>query len=75
MTEISFRRIAEDEARVVADGETVGSLYRHRDILNAGKMLFIVHLTDDVRGWVRVYERSRIREVVASMVESHPLWV
>ena len=73
MTEIAFKRIAEDEARIIADGETVGDLYRHRDILNPGAVLFIVHLEDDTRGWVRIHERARIREAVEERLRSHPL--
>ena len=34
MPDIAFRRIAEDEARILADGEHVGDLYRRPDILN-----------------------------------------
>ena len=74
MTEISFQRIAEDEVRVFADGEAVGDLYRHPDILNPGKVLFIAHLDEDWRGPVKIHDRSRICEVVTSTVESHPLW-
>ena len=74
MTEITFTRTGEDEARIMADGEHVGELYRHPDILKPGKVLFIAQLDEDWRGPVRIHDRSRIREAVTSMVDSHPLW-
>ena len=74
MTEITFKRIAEDEARIIAGGEKVGDLYRHRDILKADSVLFIAHLDEDWRGPVTILDRSRIREVVTRMVDTHPLW-
>ena len=74
MTEISFRRIAEDEVRIIADGQHVGDIHAHDDILNPGKVLFIAHLDEDWRGPVAIHDRARICEVVTSMVESHPLW-
>ena len=73
MTEITFKRIAEDEARILADGECVGELYRHSDILVPGAVVYIVHLSQDRRGPVRIHDRSRIRETVEQMVDTHPL--
>ena len=73
MTEITFRRTAEDEARILADGEHVGDLYRHTDPLDGGAV-YIAHLDEDPRGFRRIRDRARVRGVVASMVDSHPLW-
>ena len=42
MTEIAFQSVGEDEARVLPDGEVVGDLYRHPDILSAGDV-YILH--------------------------------
>ena len=34
---------------------------------------FVVHLSEDPRGWVRVHDRSRIREVAQHRLDTHPL--
>ena len=73
MTEITFSKTVEDEARILADGEHVGDLYRHTDPLDGGAV-YIAHLDEDPRGFRRIRDRARVRQVVASMVDSHPLW-
>ena len=70
---IAFRRIDEHEALIVADGETVGGLYRQTDILGGGTV-YVVHLDEDPRGFRRIFERARIHDAVAEMLETHPLW-
>ena len=35
---------------------------------------YVVHLSEDPRGFVRVHERSRIREVAEQRLLSHPLF-
>ena len=72
MSPVTFKRIAPDEARILAGGEHVGDLYRQPDILNAGAVFYVVHLTEDPRGFVRVHDRSHIREVVAERIRTHP---
>ena len=74
MTEIVFTRVAGDEARILADGEWVGDLYRRPDILNDGSPCYVIHLIEDPRGPTRVHDRSRVREVAETMVASHPYW-
>ena len=74
MCHVTFQRVADDEARILADGEHVGDLYRQRDILNPGSPVYVVHLCEDPRGFVRVHERSRIREVAEQRLLSHPLF-
>ena len=74
MTDITFRRVAEHEARILADGECVGDLYRHPDILNEGRVVYVAHLDEDPRGFRRIRDRARVRETVRQMVETHPLW-
>ena len=73
MTGISFRRVAEDEARIYRDGETVGDLVRHTDIVTGGTV-YIAHLDEDPRGFCRIHDRARIREMVEERVRTHPLW-
>ena len=72
MCHVTFKRVADDEARILADGEHVGDLYRHPDILSPGNVIFVVHLDEDPRGFVRVHERHRIREVAAERIRTHP---
>ena len=73
-SQITFRRTSADEARIHdADGDHVGDLFRHPDILHPGSSYFVIHLDEDPRGPVRVHERSRIREVTLGLLASHPL--
>lgn len=74
MSDITFRRVAPDEARILADGEHVGDLYRQDDILKPGAVFYVVHLSEDPRGPIRVHERALIREVAENRVRTHPLW-
>ena len=71
---INFKRISDDEARVYQDGDYVGDVFRQPDILEAGRHLFVIHLAEDPRGWVRVHSRDRIRAVAEERLRSHPLW-
>ena len=71
MTDIAFRWTGEDEARIFADGEYVGDLYRHTDPID-GAAVYIAHLDEDPRGFRRIRDRTRVREAVAAMVDSHP---
>ena len=73
MTDITFRLISTDEADVLADGEYVGGLYRQDDILHPGAVFYVLHLSEDPRGPVRVHERHRVREVACHLVETHPM--
>ena len=72
-TQITFRRVSADEARIYLDGEYVGDVYRQDDILKPGAVFYVVHLDEDSRGPVRVHERTRIREVTENRVRTHPL--
>ena len=71
---VTFTRVGNDEARIHdADGDYVGDLFRHPDILEPGECYFVIHLSEDPRGPVRVHERSRVREVTQELLASHPL--
>ena len=74
MSAIAFRRIAPDESRIYQDGDHVGDVCAFDDPLRAGARCFVVHLDEDPRGPVRVHDRSRVREVTAQRILSHPLW-
>ena len=72
---VTFTRVGDNEARIHdADGDHVGDLFRQPDILHQGEYFYVVHLSEDPRGPVRVHERSRIREVAEERIRSHPLW-
>ena len=72
MFHVTFQRVADDEARILADGEYVGDLYRQRDILAPDAVLYIVHLEDDPRGWCRMHQRHHVREVAIERNRTHP---
>ena len=72
MCQVTFKRVREDEARVNADNEHVGEVYRQPDVLREGALLYIVHLSEDPRGFVRMRDRARIRQVVEERLLSHP---
>ena len=69
---ITFKRIAPHESRIYEDGDCIGEVYRQRDILNPGQHHYIAWLTEDPRGSFRIHDRSRIREIVAERVLTHP---
>ena len=73
MSHVTFKRITPDESRIFdADGDHVGDVYAQADILNPGARVYVVHLSEDPRGFVRVHDRSRIRQVVEERLRSHP---
>ena len=73
MSRIAFNRDTPEESVIRdADGDRVGEVHRQPDILNPGKHYFIVHLYDHPRGYVRVFDRSRIRDVAQERLDSHP---
>ncbi len=72
-SDIGFRRVGENEARVYQDGDYVGDVSRHDDILVDGAVFYVVHLSEDPRGPVRVHERHRVREVARHLLDTHPL--
>ena len=74
MSHVTFvKRISSDESRVYdADGEYVGDVYSHDDILNPGQRVYLVLLEDDPRGWATVRDRARIPEVATERLLSHP---
>ena len=74
MSDVTFRRIDRHEWRVYQDRDIVGDVLRMPDILDPGRSLFVVHLSEDFRGPVRVRDAARVREVTQRLVASHPLW-
>ena len=74
MSRITFKRITPHESRIYDDGDCIGEVYRQPDSLNAGAHYYVVHLSEDDRGPVRVHDRSRVRETVQRLVDTHALW-
>ena len=71
---VTFTRVDDNEARIHdSDGDYVGDLFRHPDILYPGEYFYVLHLSEDPRGPVRVHERSRIREEAQHRLDTHPL--
>ena len=73
MSEITFKRVNATESRIYdADGDHVGDVYAHDDILRPGRRIYLVHLDEDPRGWAAVHDRARIREVAEQRLSTHP---
>ena len=73
MSHVTFKRVRSDESRICdADGEYVGDVYAHNDILHLGRRVYLVLLEDDPRGWATVRDRARIRQVAEERLLSHP---
>ncbi len=74
MDSITFKRLTPHESRIYADGDHVGDVYRQDDILAPGQAFYVVHLFEDPRGPRRVHDRTRIRHLAQSLLDSHPLF-
>ena len=74
MSRVTFKQIASDQANIYdEDGDLVGEVFRHPDILNPGKAIFTAQYFDDPRGPLLVRDRSRVRDEAAWRYETHPL--
>ena len=73
-TDLTFRRITPEESRIYQDGAVVGEVYRQEDVLNADSHFYVIHLSEDHRGPVKVRDRARIRAEAQRLVDTHPLW-
>ena len=73
MSRISFKRVTPEESVIYdADGDRVGEMFRQPDILHPGCHYYLIWLDDDPRGYVRVFDRARIRDVAQARLDSHP---
>ena len=59
MSTMTFKRVTPHVSRIYQDGDCVGDVYRHDDILNPGSHYYVVHLFEDWRGPKRVSDRRR----------------
>ncbi len=71
-TDLTFRLAAPDEVLVYRDGEHIGDIFRHEDILEPGQYHYLIWLAEDYRGWKRVTDRGKLRETLERWVETHP---
>ena len=75
MGSITFKRAAQDEWRIYDDdGDCVGDVFLQPDILNPGAHYYLVWLDEDPRGFVRVHDRSRVREIAQRRLDTHLLY-
>ena len=72
MSHVTFQRVRSDESRIYADGEHVGDVYAHDDILDPTRRVYLIVLDEDPRGWTKVRDRARIREVAEARLLTHP---
>ena len=73
-TGLTFKLAALDEVRIYRDGQHIGDIFKHEDILDPGQHHYLIWLAEDGRGWKRVTERSKLRETTERWVETHPLY-
>ena len=72
MTEITFERSGNAEARIYCDDQWIGGLFHRPDLLKPGSHYYVVHLFDDPRGPLHVHERAQVREATEARAASHP---
>ena len=73
MSHVTFKRITPAESRIYdANGDHVGDVYAQDDILDPSRRVYLIHLSEDPRGFVRVHDRARIRQVAEERLRSHP---
>ena len=74
MSDITYKRISNDETLIYEDGKVVGDVMRHHDCLNPGAFVFFVHITEDPRGAHLVPSGTAIDTTVKLALETHPLF-
>ena len=75
MSRITFKRVTPEESVICdADGDRVGEVFRQPDILHPGRHYYLIWLDEDPRGYVRVFDRSRIPRVTQERLDSHPYY-
>ncbi|MDE0281906.1 MAG: hypothetical protein OXN16_12645 [Gammaproteobacteria bacterium] len=72
MSRITFRKIDQKEALIYHDGELVGELFRDENLLT-GRPVYLILLSEDWRSWLRVEDRSKVRDCIRQRLRTHPL--
>lgn len=71
---------AEDDPQVPIffDGDHVGTIYKQIDDpskhLRPEPPFYLIHLSEDGRGWKRVTDRSQLRGAVEQRIRTHSLY-
>ena len=60
--------------RIYHYGNMVGEIYRHEDLLIPGTHLFLIHLVEDHRGFVRVHDINVLHQTTRRLIDTHQLW-
>ena len=68
---LEFHRTDEDEVSVYRDGNLIGHIYRHEDILDSGRCHYLIWLCEDYRGWKKVTDRRMLRAEVDRWIATH----
>ena len=74
MSDITFKRISDDESRIYQDGDCVGDVSRMHDILRPSARVYIIHLFEDWRGPKRVHDPHSIRDAAQHLLDTHPFY-
>ena len=74
MSDITYKRISNDESLIYEDGKVVGDVLRHQDCLNPGAFNYFVHITEDPRGAHIVPFGTTIGDTVKRALDTHPLF-
>lgn len=61
---LEFHRTDEDEVSIYRDGDLVGHIYKDEDVLNPGRHVYLIWLSEDRRGWKKVTDRRALRPTV-----------
>lgn len=70
--DITYGPVVDDEVRIYLDGDLVGHIYKIESILAPGRHDYLIHLSEDYRGWKRVTDRSKLPAAVAERIRTHP---
>ena len=72
--DISFGPVVDDEVYIYLDNKAVGSIYKAESVLTPRAHDYLIHLTEDYRGWKRVTDRSKLRAAVEEQIRTHPFY-
>ncbi len=68
---LTFTRTDDDEVCIYQDGNLIGHIYKHESILSPDQHDYIIHLSEDYRGWKRITDRTGLRPATEHWVATH----
>ncbi len=74
MGSIQFTKVTPEHFRIFDNDGCVGDVFRQPDLLNPSGHCFVIHLDEDPRGFVRVFDRSQVRDVAQARLDGHPFY-